>query len=405
MAEKFLKKTALFQKNFLFFIFGYFLSAIGSQIQTTGQMWLVYKLTNSPFYLGLFSFITSCLAIFSIIVGGILIDLFNRKYLLLLTNLFGMLFSFVLGVLIHLNKINFWYLTFLVFLYNFLNTFEIPLRQVFVSEILPLFLITKGVAFQSLSFNFARLIGPFLGGLILTYSYAYNCFYLNALSFFVFAILISLITPEFRRKDKDFTHANLKNFIKSTLSFLKMKKINYVLLAVVIYTFFGNSIVILFPFITNKVYLKDPKDFSFLLSALGLGAVFGALLIILRKEIKNELLHLWKATLILALGIAGLSFGKIWEMAKVFSFLIGFSFSNFFPVANGFLQKSVPDYLRGKIISIFTLAYLGTYPLGDLIIGALTETFTFQLVIIFYLLILLALNSFLLLNASKTCKI
>ncbi len=391
----FLSNNFLISKNFKFFISGYFISIIGSWIQTAGQMWLVYKLTKSAFYLGLFSFLTSSLILFFVLLGGFLIDTIDRKQLMILITLFSIFPSLTLGILIQINIINFWYLTVLVFLYNSISTLEIPLRQVFVSEIVPLQLITKGIAFQSLAYNFARLVGPFLSSLILTYSKVYNCFYLNALSAAIFIIFLKFVTPEFKREKKILFSQNFKETLKLTLSFLKRKEINRVLLSVISYTFFGNSIIIIFPYIANKVYGKDPKEFTYLLTAVGLGAVLGAIQVILKNGIKNEVSHLWKATVILALGILGLSFSKMWTLALIFSFLIGFSFSNFFPVANGFLQKSTPDYLRGKIISLFTLAYLGTFPLGDLTIGFLTEILGIYL-IIFYVILLLTFNKLLL---------
>lgn len=400
------KKTTiqnLFQKNFCFFILGYLSSAIGSQIQNSGQIWLVYKLTNSTFYLGLFSFLTSFLSTTSIIWGGVFIDLFKRKTLLILINFLSLLLSLILGTLIYLNKINFWYLAFLVFLYNCFLNLEIPLRQVFVSEILPLPLITQGIASQSLAFNFARLVGPFLSGIILTYSYVYNCFYLNALSFLIFIILILFVTPEFKKVSfSDFT--KLRENIKLAFSFIKKEKIRKILLSVANYTFFGNSIVIFFPYITSKIYKKDPKDFTLLLTMVGLGAISGALRIILISEIKNEISCLWRATLILSIGVLGLSFCKIWLLAKIFAFMIGFSFSNFFPVANGLLQKSVPDEVRGKIISTFTLVYLITFPVGDLILGSLIEFVNFSCIIIVYVCSLLLLNYLLLKNKSRFSK-
>jgi MFS family permease len=388
--EKKIGKRFLFQKSFGFFILGYFLSAIGSQIQNTGQIWLVYKLTDSPFHLGLFSFLTSFFSLIFVTLGGILADLFERKILLILINLFSFFFSLILGILVYLNKIDFWSITFLVFLYNCLLNSEIPLRQVFVSELLPLSLITQGVAFQSLAFNFARLAGPFLSGIILTYSYVYNCFYLNALSFLIFTVFIFFVNPEFKKINLSHYDKLGKN-IKLTFSLIKKRKISKIILSVVNYTFFGNSIVILFPYITNKIYQKDPKDFAFLLTALGVGAILGAGWIILNK-IKNEISHLRKATFLLALGILGLSFCRMWDFANFFAFLIGFSLSNFFPVANGFLQKSVSNEFRGKIISIFTFSYLGTFPLGDLVISYLIEVVNFNCVIILYVLLLLVIN-------------
>ncbi|MDF2952917.1 MAG: putative arabinose efflux permease AraJ [Thermodesulfobacterium sp.] len=394
------QETPLKFRDFNFFIVGYFVSVVGTWLHNTAQVWLVYKLTYSSFYLGLFSFLTSFPGFLLVLFGGFLIDFFDRKFLLVFTTFLSIFPPLILGILTEFNLLNYWSFTLLAFLLGILNTFEVPLRQVFISELVPFSLITKSVSFLSLSLNTARMVGPFLAGLIFSsIGFAY-CFYLNSLTFLFFLFMLTQIKilPKVKKEKKD-----LKTLYKEPIIFLKKEKnILALLLSVGVFTFFGSSIVILLPLIIHTFFQKGSKEFAFLSSFIGLGAISGALFVIFKKNLKNEIKHLLKATFLLAIGITGLNFIKNWHLTKIFCVLIGFSFTNFFPVANSFIQKNTPLYIRGRIISLFILAYLGIYPLGDLFIGFLAEYINLHIVLVINVLFLITLNFILLKSTIKS---
>jgi len=304
----------------------------------------------------------------------------------------------ILGILTQFKLITFWQVTFLAFLSGCLSAIDTPLRQVFISEIVPMSFLTKALSFQTLSFNTARILGPFFAGLIISYGNLYQCFYINALSFIPFFIFLTFFVKTLKQREiKKIEKKEIKRSYKEVYEFLKReKKILNVIFSVANFTIFGAAAMILLPIIVHKIYGKGGKEFAFLFSVLGLGAIFGASSVIFRKPISDQIEHLFKTTIILSLSLLGLNLTKNWYFTLIFCFIIGFSFANFFPVANSYLQENTPNHLRGRIISLFTLAFLGMYPIGSLIAGFLTNKIGLHATLFLYITFLFFLNIYLL---------
>ena len=393
-------------KDFRFFIIGHFVSFTGSWIQNTAQIWLVYELTWSALYLGIFNFLSSFPTIIFTFISGILIDLFDRRKLLSLIAFFSIFPPLILGILTQFKLVTFWQVTFLAFLSGCLSAIDVPLRQVFISEIVPMEFLTKALSFQALSFNTARMLGPFFAGLIISYGSLYQCFYINALSFIPFFIFLTFFIKTTEQKEiKKIEKGEIKRSYKEVYEFLKReKKILNVIISTANFTVFGATAIILLPIIVHKIHGKGGKEFAFLSSILGLGAIFGATLVIFGKPISDKIKHLFKTTIILSLGLLGLNLIKNWYFTLFFCFIIGFSFTNFFPVANSYLQENTPDHLRGRIISLFTLAFLGMHPIGSFIAGFLANKIGLHSTLSLYVIFLLLFNIYFLYLKSKSSK-
>jgi len=269
-------------RNFRLFIIGHFLSFTGSWIQNTAQIWLVYELTLSSLYLGIFSFLSSFPTIVLTFISGILTDLFDRKKLLSLIAFFSIFPPLVLGILTQFKLVTFWQVTLLAFLSGCLSALDTPFRQVFIAEIVPVKFLTKAISFQSLSFNMARVLGPFLAGLIISYGNLYQCFYINAFSFLPFFVFLTFfIETQKKREIKKVEKKEISRSLGETFKFLKEeKKILIVIFSVSIFTIFGASVMVLLPIIVHKFHGGGGKEFAFLSSVLGMGAIFGASFII-----------------------------------------------------------------------------------------------------------------------------
>ena len=385
-------------KNFKFFIIGHFISFTGSWVQSTAQIWLVYELTWSALYLGIFNFLSSFPTIILTFISGVLTDLFDRRKMLSIIAFFSIFPPLILGILTQFKLITFWQVTFLAFLSGCFSAIDTPLRQVFISEIVPMRFLTKALSFQALSFHTARMLGPFFAGVIISYGTLYQCFYINALSFIPFFIFLTFFIKTQKQVEiKKIGREEIKRSYKEVYNFLKKeKKILNVIFSVANFTVFGAAVMILLPIIVHKIYGKGGKEFAFLSSVLGLGAIFGASSVIFRKPISDQIKHLFKTTIILSLGLLGLNLIKNWYFTLIFCFIIGFSFTNFFPVANSYLQENTPDHLRGRIISLFTLAFLGMHPVGSFIAGFLANKIGVHATLSLYITLLLFLNTFLL---------
>ena len=230
-----LENTPLKNKNFLLFLLGHFLSFTGTWIQNVAQNWLVYKLTGSSFYLGLFTFLSSSPIIFLGFVSGYFIDRFNRQKLLAFIVLSAALPPLIMGALTQKGIITFWEIAVLAFIMGTFSAVDIPLRQVFISEIVEMRQLTKGISFQSMSFNFARMAGPAIAGLVITNIGLYMCFYINSLSFLpFFVILMWFIKPSKKSLTIKTEKVKFKESLKESYHFLKKhKKILFILLSAV----------------------------------------------------------------------------------------------------------------------------------------------------------------------------
>ena len=394
-------------RNFQLFIFGHFISFTGSWIQTTTLHWLIYNQRHSTLDLGYFSFLTTFPAIFFTFLSGFLTDRLERKkffQLLLFLALFPPTF---MGILLYFNYFNLWVFIFLAFLGSALAYTDMPLRQVFISEIVPSCHLTKALSMQALSFNLARILGPVLAGYLIVHFPIMLCFFFNALSFLPLLIALKFIKP-LPIKEQKLEKITLSSEIKDFLAFFRgNKEILYTMIILANFTFFATSIIILLPMFVVKVLDSSAKDFAYLSSGVGIGAIAGALSVFLQREAKKELYYLISAHLLWSLGMVCFICGKTFMIYLAGSILMGVSFANFFPIVNAYLQKRTPLSMRGKMMSLFSLAFLGAAPLGQSLIGFLADFMPYQSLLSFMLFILITTNLYFLtkiLNFRKKLK-
>ncbi|QER42428.1 MFS transporter [Thermodesulfobacterium sp. TA1] len=391
-------------KNFRYFILGHFISFTGSWAYNTAIIWLVYELTRSSFYLGIFSLFNSLPIFLFSLLAGLIIDRFNRRKLLTLVIFLGILPSFLLGFVAQEGRLTFWLVVAINMIAVSLSAVDTPLRQVFISEIVPTNYLTKAISFQALSFNTARMIGPLLAGLIISYGKLYQCFYLNALSYLPFLVfLLFFIKYEETYPREPIEGRGLIGEFKEVFFFFRQNpNIPAVLGTVFSFTFFGASIIILFPVIVDKIFGGGGKEFGHLSSMVGIGAILGSFYVILGK-VKDKLNKLWVSTCVFALGALGVVWSKVWWLTLFCCLMLGFAFTNFYPIANSYIQENTPSEIRGRVVSFFTFSFLGVHPLGSFLAGILTEKIGLGWLVCSYM-VFLVLGNFLLINIAKLRK-
>jgi len=406
--KKFVSRdNPLYYKNFRLFLTGHFISFVGTWIQQVAIVWLVYEITGSSLFLGVFSFFNAFPMMLFSFLGGFVIDSFDRRKLLATVVLLGMIPPLILGILTNLGKISFPLLTFFGFLCGCFSAIDTPLRQVFISEIVPIKILVKAISFQSLSFNTARMIGPLIAGFLLAAHKPYLCFYINSLSFLpLFLFLVFFIKPSTRSQPLETKgKKNLRTSLKEAVSYLKEhSNLLLILCVVAVFTFFGPSLMVLLPVIVKKVYHGGGKEYGFVSSVIGIGAIFGALSVIFRKDIQDKIKNLKRALILFSFAIVMIGLNKSWILTLACFVLIGFSFTNFFPVANSYVQENTPKHLRGRVVSLFVSAFLGIYPIGNLFTGFLAEHLPVVSILIFYSVLALSLGLYLLTLAKKKEK-
>ncbi|MBN1222151.1 MAG: MFS transporter [Candidatus Aminicenantes bacterium] len=364
--------TALRYHNYRLWFWGQMISLFGTWMQSTAQGFLIFELTHSPAYLGYAAFAMGVPTWFFMMYGGVLADRIQRRTLLIATQGLMMLLAVVLAMLTFFQVVQAWHIIILAFGLGIANAFDAPARQAFVRELVDRDDMTNAIALNSTMFNSATAIGPAASGVIYALVGPAWCFMINAASFLavISALLLMRIKPQDRAVRKNSAGADLKEGMHFTMNHTMIRT----LISVVgITTFFGISFATLIPAWAVKILGGNAITNGIMQSARGLGALLGALMIasLGRFQFKGRLLTLGS----FAFPILLLTFGFIhWlPLSLLMLFGIGVAIMFIFNLANALVQTLVPDDLRGRVMSIYALAFFGLIPLGSLWVGLIAE--------------------------------
>lgn len=318
--------------------------------------------------------------------AGVFADRHSRKKILIFTQIFSLFPAILLGILIQAKLVTIWHVAIASFILGIASAFDMPARQAFISELVPQNMITKAIAMQSVSFNIARIIGPFLAGLIVNNLNFHMCFYLNAISFIpLIVILFSLCKKSCSSYGED---ASFRDFFKEGLNFLlSNKKIFLIICAIGSFTIFGISFIPVLPIIVDSILHSGIEGLGMIVSSVGFGSLTAAGIIAFRKEIIDKEGHIFKASMIVPIGLLGIAFSENIYITMVFAFFLGFAFVNFFAISNSFIQHQTEQRLRGRIMSFFSFVFLGFTPIGNLLVGFLVDAFGIRIVLVSYTII------------------
>lgn len=381
----------LLYRDFRLFILGHFISFTGSWIQTTALHWLIYDLNKSSYELGLYSIITNLPGVLVTFLAGFLIDRFPTKKLFQIVLGLSLIPPLIFVFLLEMQIYNFWLFLIPGLLASLLSSIDMPLRQVFIGEIVPTRYLTQALSLQAFSFNSARMLGPLIAGILLSYSIIL-CFWMNFLSFLPFLIFTFLIKGKEWPVKIEKKLSLRKEFAEFLRLLLTKSEILLLLLLVASFTFLATSIIILLPMIVHEKLNGSSRDFAILSSAIGIGAISGALLVFLTRKTGVELGQLLRAHLLWTVGVLGLIFARNFPIYYFSLVLVGMAFTHFYPVANAYIQKRSDLEHKGKVMSLFTVAFIGVAPFGQFFIGFLSEHIELTLLLIIVSVLLLLIN-------------
>jgi len=308
--------------------------------------------------------------------SGAIIDRTDRWLLfrrLLFLSIFPPLF---LSLTYYIFGFNLYLLLFFALLSQLLSSLDLPLRQVCISSIVPPSQLTQALSLQAFSFHTSRLFGSSIGGYILSLAGPSLSFLLNAISYVPFILFTGRIaplrkgfaSPEERSLKRDF--AELKEFL------LKERLVLFLILQVAFFSFLGVSFPVVLPKLAVEFFSGGAVDYGLFSGGIGFGAMLGALsLSLTRLDHAGELRHVYLTQILFCLSLILLATSKLREHALLSLFIMGFSFTNFFPIINSVLQRLTPDNLKGRVMSLFTLAFTGTVPFGQVFSGLLADLF------------------------------
>lgn len=364
--------SALRHRNFRLFWTGQIISFTGTWVQYVAQGWLVLKLTDSPFYLGLVGAAGSLPVLLFTLIGGVVADRVQKRAIIILTQVFSMLLSLILAILISLEVIKVWHIIFLAILFGVINAFDIPARQSFQIEIVGREDLLNAIALNSAAFNAARIIGPAVAGLLIGYLGLEICFYINAFSFI--PVIVGLFKMTFSGYKKDVTTGGFKEKIIEGLRFIKEEsKVFTIIILVAIISLLGIPFLTLMPVFARDILKVGPTGLGLLMSSAGAGAFIGAITLAFRADIKKKGLLVASSGIIFSLTLIIFSLSRTLWLSLFILFIGGLGMISLMAMANSLLQLSVPDNLRGRVMSAFALVFLGFTPIGNLIIGWMAE--------------------------------
>jgi MFS family permease len=366
---------ALQNKNYRLFFFGQGLSLIGTWIQSVAMSWLAYRLTNSPMYLGIVGFSLQIPIFIAAPFGGVIADKFDRKKILIITQFLSMFQAFIATALAMTGVIQPWHIIILSTLLGTINGFDMPTRQAFVRDLvdnpddLP-----NAIALNSFIFNGARLIGPPIAGLLIAFASEGICFLINAVSFLpvIVAFIVMKIKPLEIPHHNGSILTGLKDGISYAFGFIPIKAILSLLaflgLVAMPYT-------VLLPIFARDILAGDSKTLGFLAAAAGIGAIAGALFLASRKNVThlNKIIIFSMCTFAVAVIIFSMS--RVLWFSLVMMTLIGFGVMVLIVSLNTLLQTIVDDSKRGRVMSLYSMAFLGMAPFGSLLAGAAAHFF------------------------------
>lgn len=375
MNEKlYLTFRALRHKNYRLFFFGQCISLVGTWIQQIAISWLIYRLTNSAMLMGIITFAGSIPSLFVSPVAGVVIDRINKHKALILVQALFMVEALIFAALSITGVIEVWHVVALSVLMGITNSVDMPLRQSFVIQLVEDNNdLANAISLNSSSFNLARLIGPAVAGVLIAVVGEGICFLLNALSYIgvIWALCLMKINYSPALKIGD---SNIFEELKEGFSYTRgSKPIRNLILFIAISSIFGMSFMVILPIFAKEILKGGAQTLGFLMSASGVGALIGSFYLAARKTFKGLEKWVCAASALCGVGLLGLNFTDNILTSLALLFIVGLGMVVIISSCNTLIQTLVDDDKRGRVMSIHTMAFMGTVPFGSLLEGAIAD--------------------------------
>ncbi|MEH2248049.1 MFS transporter [Nostoc sp.] len=364
---------ALRSKNYQLFFAGQGISLIGTWMTQVTTIWLVYHLTNSPLMLGVVGFSSQIPNFFLAPFGGVFVDRFSRYRTLISTQVLAMIQSLTLAVLALTGVIQVWHIIALSLFQGFINALDAPARQAFVPELVERREdLANAIAINSTMINGARLIGPAIGGLLIANVGAGYCFLIDGLSYI--AVIAALLAMKVKPWKNSVTDGNPLQKVKEGFVYaFSFPPIRSTLLLSALVSLMGMQNTILVPVIAEQVLKGGAETLGFLMAASGVGALTGGIYLATRQTILGIGKLIALAPAILGIGLIAFSLSRFLPLSLFTMLFVGLGTILQIAASNTFLQTIVEDDRRGRLMSLYTMSFLGMIPVGNLLGGVLAS--------------------------------
>jgi MFS family permease len=360
-------------RNYKLFFSGQSISLIGTWMQRIALPWLVYHKTGSAFLLGVVGFAGQIPTFLLSPLAGVVTDRFSRYKVLLTTQIISLVQALVLAVFALTGAIEIWHIVVLSIILGCINAFDVPARHSFVIQMVEKKEdLGNAIALNSLMFNGARLIGPTVAGIMLATTGEGVCFLINAVSYIFVIVSILMMRVEEREIPKKTTRmiSELKEGIHYTFGSMPIKHL-IILLAVV--NLFGSSYQVLMPVFAREILHGGSDIFGFLMGAAGLGALAGAAYLASRESVLKLGRNIPFAAAVFGIGLVMLALTNFLPVTLFLMVIIGLGLMLHTASSNTILQTITTDEMRGRVMSFYTMAIMGTAPFGSLLAGSLAK--------------------------------
>jgi MFS family permease len=358
-------------RNYRLFFLGQTISLVGSWMQSVAQGWLVLMLSNSAFILGLAGALSTLPILLFSFWGGVIADHTDKRNLLFVTNSAGLVLALCLGLLVFYDVVAVWQIMILIFGVGSAMAFDIPGRQAFIVELVGKHDLPNAIALNSSLFNGTRALGPAFAGLLIASVGMANCFFLNSLSYM--APLICLWLMRLSHQSTPGSRPRTLEGMRELLTFIyhQQPALGWLTLIMACNSVFALSYTALMPLIARDTLGSGPEGFGFLMAATGLGAFFGALFLATYIRRHPPMYFFWGGSFLMLGALFLFSCTRSYQFALGCLFLAGFGMTITVSTGNSLVQLNVPDSMRGRVMSLFSLTFLGFTPLGNLLYGTL----------------------------------
>jgi len=364
---------ALKYRNYRLFFIGQVISLSGTWMQNLASSWLVYRLTNSLFALGVIGFASQITVFFVSPFSGVWADRWNRHRAVLITQILAMLQAFTLAGLVMSKTVQVWHIILLSIFLGAVQSFDLPIRQAWTIDIIKDKQdLGNAIALNSLIFNLARFIGPMAAGFIVAYSGEGTCFLVNGLSYIAVIIALLMIKIELFKKARNHPHIwqSMKEGIIYTfgsppLRFL-MVLMGLVSLVVMPYA-------VLLPAFAKDVLRGNSRTLGLLMGAAGAGSLLGAVFMAAKRGVRRLGKSIVIANFMFGIALVILSFTCFIRLALILMVFIGFGLMVHMATSNTVIQTIVDDDKRGRVMGFYVMAVIGIAPLGSLLAGSIAS--------------------------------
>jgi MFS family permease len=360
-------------RNYQLFFAGQLVSLTGTWMQSVAESWLVFRLTGSAALLGVTSFATGARVFLFATSGGIAADRADRRRILIVTQSLSMLLPLTLAALTLSGHVRVWHVFVLATCLGVVNAFDIPARQSFVVEMVGREDLTNAIALNSSMVNGARVVGPAIAGLLVAAVGEGWCFLLNGISYS--AVIAGLAMMKVPRRPRHLRRSAWRDTVEGFQFSTRTSPVRALLMLLGLISFAGMPYSVLMPVFAETILGAGPKGLGLLMGASGLGALGGALALLSRRGVRG--LGRWVAVSAAAFGVAliAFSYSRMFWLSALLLIPVGAAMMVEMAASNTLLQAMVPDALRGRVMALYSMMFMGMAPFGALFAGWIAERY------------------------------